>query len=170
MSESVLILLARAIHVVSGVIWSGAAFVLAIAVVPLFARHGAEGAGRWLGMVAARAGALIGASAPLAILSGVYLFAALHHHDDSASGIVLKTGASAALLSAVVGALFSRTAGRELMQFHQASARQAINSPDAGRQLAALRTRATVSARAVAALLGVAVLAMATFRYVSALI
>ncbi len=155
MSESALILLARAIHVMSGVIWSGAAFVLAIAVVPLFARHGADGAGRWLGIVAARAGALIGASAPLAILSGVYLFATLHHHDDSAGGIVLKTGASAALLAAVVGVLFSRTAGRKLLQLHQASAPQAMNSPDVSRQLAALRMRATLSARAAAALLGV---------------
>jgi uncharacterized membrane protein len=170
MSESALIVLARAIHVMSGVIWSGGAFVMAIAVAPLFARHGAEGAGRWLGMVAGRAGALMGASAALAILSGTYLFATLHPHDDSASGIVLKTGAAAAVLAAVVGALFNRTAGRKLRQLHQASAPKAMNSPDMGRQLAALRMRAALSARVAAALLGVAVLAMATFRYASALV
>lgn len=169
MSESALIVLARAIHVMSGVLWSGGAFVLAIAVVPLFARDGADAAGRWLGLVARRAGALIGASAPLAILSGMYLFATLHPHDDSASGIVLKTGAVAAVLAAVVGAVFGRTAGRKLLQLHQASSPQAMNSPDRTRQLAALRMRAIVSARAAAVLLGVTVVAMATFRYASAL-
>ena len=170
MLESTFIVLARAIHVMSGVIWSGCAFVLAVVVVPLVARHGTEGAGRWLGLAARRAGTLIATSAPLAILSGIYLFATLHPHDGSASGIVLKTGAAAALLAAAVGILFSRTAGRQLLQLSQVSTQQGVSSPDAGGQLAALRRRVAVSARLGAALLGVAVLAMATFRYVSAVI
>ena len=170
MSESTLIVLARAVHIMSGVIWSGAVFVLAIAVVPLLVRHGAEGAGRWLGMVAARAGALVGTSAGLAILSGLYLFATLHPHDESASGIVLKTGAAAALLAAAVGGLFSRTAVRKLLQLQEASSQQAMNSPDKGPPPAALQMQAAVSARVAAALLGIAVLAMATFRYASAVV
>jgi len=44
-----------------------------------------------------------------------------------------------------------------------------MNSPDLG-HLAALRMRAALSAGAAAVLLGVAVLAMATFRYASALV
>lgn len=170
MSESALIVLARAIHVISGVIWSGGAFVLAIVVVPLFVRHGAEGAGRWLGMVAGRAGALVGASAGLAIFSGMYLFATLHLHDRSAGGIVLETGAAAAVLAAAVGALFGRTSGRKLLQLHQAPSSEGMNSADTIRQLTALRMRAALSARVAAALLGVAVLAMATFRYASTLV
>jgi uncharacterized membrane protein len=162
-----LIVLARAIHVMSGVAWAGAAFVLAIVVVPLLARQ-PEGAGAWLGLVARRAGALVAVSAPLAILSGIYLFATLHQHDDSAGGSVLKTGAAAALAAAAVGALFSRPAGRKLMQLNQESAQAGAASSDAIRQLATLRMRAAVSARVAAALLGVAVLAMATFRYAAA--
>ena len=170
MPEPALILLARAIHVMSGVVWAGGAFVLAFAVVPLFGRNGADSAGRWLGLVARRAAALVAPSAALAILSGIYLFAALHQHDDSASGIVLKTGAAAALLAAVVGALFNRSAGRKLLQLHEASSQHTANSPDTIRQLAALRMRAAISVRATAALLGVTVLAMATFRYASAIV
>jgi hypothetical protein len=82
----------------------------------------------------------------------------------------LKAGAAAAVLAAVVGALFNRTAGRKLLQLHQACAPQSMNSPDLGQQLAALRMRAALGARVAAALLGVAVLAMATFRYASALV
>jgi hypothetical protein len=52
----------------------------------------------------------------------------------------------------------------------QASSQSAMNSPDTVRQLAALRVRAAVSARVAAALLGIAVLAMATFRYASAVV
>ncbi len=74
------------------------------------------------------------------------------------------------LLSAAVGVLFSRPAGRKLLQLNQASAQAGAASPETVRQLAALRMRAAVSARLAAALLGVTVLAMATFRYASALV
>jgi len=170
MSEITLIVLARAIHVISGVAWAGAAFVLTIVVLPLFARHGADGAARWLGLVARRAGVLVAVSAPLAILSGIYLFSALHAHDDSAGGSVLKAGAAAALLAAAVGVLVSRPAGRKLLQLSQQAAQAGAATSDWARQLAALRMRAAVSARVAAALLGVTVLAMGTFRYASALI
>jgi uncharacterized membrane protein len=105
------IVLARAIHVMAGVTWAGAAFVLAMVVVPLAARFGAEGAGRWLGMVARRAGLVSGISALLTILSEVYLFATLHSHDDSVSGLVLKAGAAAALASLLVGLFVGRPPG-----------------------------------------------------------
>ena len=170
MSELVLIVLARAIHVMSGVAWAGAALVLATVVLPIATRHGADGAARWIALVARRAGTLVAVSAPLTILSGMYLFAALHPHDASAGGSVLKTGAAAALLSAAVGVLFSRPVGRRLLQLNQASAQAGAASSETVRQLATLRMRAAVSARVAAALLGVTVLAMATFRYASALV
>jgi uncharacterized membrane protein len=128
------IVLARAIHVMSGVAWAGAAFVLATAIIPVLVPNGADNSAPWLGTVARRAGALSGISAMLTVLSGVFLFAVLHPHDSSAGGLVLKSGAMAALLSLAVG----------------------------------LRTRTVLSARVSAALLAVAVLAMAVFRYAAA--
>ena len=109
-------------------------------------------------------------SAPLAILSGMYLFATLHPDDQSAGGVVLKAGAAAALPSAVVGVLFSRTAGRRLHQLSKASGQQAKPSPEVAREMAALRMRIAVSARVAAGLLGVTVLAMATYRYAAAVL
>jgi uncharacterized membrane protein len=168
MLDSVFIVLARAIHVMSGVIWAGGIFLMAIVIVPLLARHGGEGAGRWLGLAGRRTGLAVATSAPLAILSGTYLFATLHPHDQSAGGVVLKAGAAAALLSAAVGVLVSRTAGRRLLQL--TSAQQAKPSPEAAREMAALRMRIAVSARVAAGLLGVTVLAMATYRYAAAVL
>src|SRR5258708_19707067 len=97
-----LIVLARVVHVMAGVIWAGATFVLAAVIVPIAARYGTEGAGRWTAMVAGRVGPIAGISALLTVLSGSYLFATLHSNDSSAAGLVLKVGAVAAFLSLAI--------------------------------------------------------------------
>jgi uncharacterized membrane protein len=162
------IVLARAIHVMAGVAWAGTIFVLAMVIVPLAVGHGAESAGRWLGMVARRAGMISGISALLTVLSGIYLFAALHPHDDSIGGLILKAGAVAALFSFAVGALLGRPAGQRLAKLQQTSAGEAAPSTQTLQELASLRRRSALSARLAAGLLGAAVFAMAVFRYASA--
>ncbi|MBR0344355.1 MAG: hypothetical protein IJI03_03730, partial [Rudaea sp.] len=84
-----LIVRARAIHVIAGVAWAGATFMLASVIVPIALRHGAEGAGRWMGLAARRAGMSSMIAALLTVLSGIYLFAVLHAQDASAGGFVL---------------------------------------------------------------------------------
>jgi hypothetical protein len=156
MSEVAFIVLARAIHVMSGVTWAGTAFVLATVI--------SQAPGNWPGNIARRAGVLSGISAVLTVLSGLFLFAVLHPHDNSVGGLVLKSGATAALLSLAVGLLIGRPAGRELARLH-ASRDDTALSRGTIQQLSRLRTRTVVSARVAAALLAVAVLAMAVFRY-----
>jgi uncharacterized membrane protein len=119
MSDFTFIVLARAIHVMAGVTWAGAAFILAMVVIPLAAQHGAEGAGRWLSLVARRAGTFMGISALLTVVSGIYLFAILHSRDASAGGLVLKSGAAAALLALAIGLLVARPAGQKLAKLHE---------------------------------------------------
>jgi uncharacterized membrane protein len=167
MSEVSFIVLARAIHVMSGVTWAGTAFVLAMVIAPVSVPKGADNPGPWLGIVARRAGALSGISAVLTVLSGVFLFAVLHPHDNSVSGLVLKSGATAALLSLAVGLLISRPAGLEVARLHAGHDGTAL-SQEAIQQLSRLRTRTVLSARVAAVLLAVAVLAMAVFRYAAA--
>ena len=70
MSEIAFIVLARAIHVMSGVTWAGAAFVLAMVIAPIMVPKGSDIPSPWLGTVARRAGALAGISAVLTVLSG----------------------------------------------------------------------------------------------------
>jgi hypothetical protein len=137
MSNALLILLARAVHIVGGVVWAGSVFVMASAILPLAARQGNEGFGQWVQPIGRKVGPVAGIGAMLTIISGIYMMAVLHPHDRSVGGIVLIAGASAALLSFLPGFFFPRGSA--------------------------------VGARITAALLGIAVLAMATFRYAAAI-
>ncbi len=169
MSDIALIVLARAVHVMAGVTWAGATFVLAVVVVPLATRHGSQGAGRWLGMVARRSGSVSGIAALLTVVSGIYLLMTLHPNDGSPSGLVLKSGALAALLSLAVALLVGRPAGVRLQKLNASLAEGELPSPEIAQQVARLGLRARMSSRLAAGLLGVAVLAMAVFRYASIL-
>jgi uncharacterized membrane protein len=154
----------------AGVIWAGATFLLATVIVPIAIRHGAEGAGRWSGMIARRAGQMSGISALLTVSSGIYLFAALHPNDTSVGGLVLKTGAVAALLSLAIGFSVGRPTGLKLAKLSDQGSSTAAPSADVLQQLSALRGRAVLSSRLTAAFLGIAVLSMAVFRYAQAMI
>ena len=169
MSTLALIVLARAIHVIAGVAWAGATFVLATVVVPMGNRYSAEGAGRWTGMIAGKVGPMSGIAALLTVASGVYLFAVLHPQDSSASGLVLKCGAAAALLSLAIGFLLGRPTGIALGRLNEQRATTAAPAADLLERMAKLRRRAALSSRLAAALLGVAVLSMAVFRYAQAI-
>jgi len=98
-------------------------------------------------------------------VSGVYLFATLHPHDSSVSGLVLKCGAIAALLSLAVGLLLGRPTGIALGKLDEQRSTTAAPAPSLLEQMAQLRRRAALSSRAATALLGIAVLSMAVFRY-----
>lgn len=168
MTTVALILLARAIHILGGVFWAGSTFLLTWVIFPIGAQHAADGAGRWVGMIGRKAGPISGISALLTVLSGVYLMLVLHPGDRSASGIVLQAGAVAAVLSFFVGFFVGRPAGQKLVQLVE----QQSSTPSSAElaQRASLQKRAAISSRLTAALLGLAVLAMALFRYVQALV
>ncbi len=170
MSNIQLIVLARAVHVMAGVIWAGAAFLLAAVIMPMAVRHRAEGTGRWTGMIARRVGPVSGIAALLTVLSGIYLFATLHPHDSSIGGIVLKTGAVAALLSLGIGYLIGRPAGIRLEKLNEQLSRAGAPSEDILQQMTRLSRRGAWGSRLTAALLGVAVLSMAVFRYAQAIV
>jgi uncharacterized membrane protein len=166
MTTVTLLLLARVFHIFGGVIWAGSMFALSFAIMPVAARYANEGAGRWMGEVMRRLGPLSGISALITVLSGLYLFATLHSGDHSAGGMVLGTGAAAAVLSLLVGALIGRPTAMRLSKLQSETA----NATGANlAQLTSLRRRAAWSSRVTGILLGLAVLAMAAFRYAPAL-
>lgn len=167
MTTVALILLARVLHILGGVIWAGSTFLLTWVIFPIGAQHAADGAGRWVGMIARKAGPVSGISAMLTVLSGIYLMLVMHPGDRSAGGLVLQAGALAAVLSFFVGIFVGRPAGQKLLQLMQ----QQSSSPTTAElaQRDGLRKRAAISSMLTALLLVLAVLAMATFRYVQAL-
>lgn len=161
-----LIVMARVLHVIAGIGWAGSTFMLAGVIVPMTARYADEGFSRWAALIARRVGPIAGISGLLTVLSGIYLFATLHASDTSASGLVLRAGALAALLAFVAG-LVSRATGRKLATLTEVivTSAPAPASSELGREIVGLRRRAAVSSRVTAALLGLAVLSMALFRY-----
>ena len=158
MTSVALILLARAAHILGGVSWAGSTFLLTWVVFPIGAQHAADGASRWVAMIGRKAGPVSGISALLTVLSGIYL----------ASGMVLQAGAVAAVLSFFVGFFVGRPAGQKLLQLDEQRSPTPSSADLAQRE--ALRKRAAISSKLTAALLGLAVLAMAVFRYVQALV
>jgi len=84
--------------------------------------------------------------------------AVLHPHDRSIGGLMLISGAVAALLSFAVGFFIGRPAGLKLAQLSEQQTKSGAPSADAAQQLAVLRARTAVSARITGLLLGLAVL------------
>jgi uncharacterized membrane protein len=162
-SNLALIVLMRAVHVTAAIAWAGAVFIVAGVLVPLARRNGPD-VGRVVGIVTQRVGPVIGASGALAVISGLYLFAALHRDDQSSGALILGAGALAGTLSLAVGLFFGRPAGRALAAVNVGAGTEATL------QISRLRNRAAASARLMAALLALAILAMATFRFAPALI
>jgi len=153
-----LILLARAIHILAGVYWAGAMFVLVGSLLPAMR----SGGGPALSPVMKSLGMRSGAAALLSIFAGLYLFAGLHAHDDSAGGKVLGIGAAAGILAFLVGVLVNMPASRKLAQL---SANPPADPQQRAQQAAALQSRVTLGTRLIALLMFVAVLCMAVFRY-----
>ena len=164
-----LIVLARVVHVMAGVTWAGATSIMAAAIVPIAVRYGTEGAGRWTAAIARRVGPMAGIAALLTVLSGSYLYVSLHSDDRSASGIVLGVGALAAIMSLLVGFFIGRPARVKLSDLSERHSLAATPPADVLEGISRVRVRALVSARLAAALLGVAVLSMASFRYAQAI-
>jgi hypothetical protein len=153
-----LILVARAVHVVAGVVWAG--FVLlGVVLLPAVAMRDDAAARSVREAMATVVPRLAGPAAGLTILSGIYLMAVLHPGDQSMTGFALRVGALAALSSIVLGAALIGPRSRKLARIEL--------DRGTGDPLVEQRLRSTLSlaARLNGAVMLVAVLAMATARY-----
>lgn len=170
MSGAMLILLARLVHILGGLLWVGTMFVMSVVVLPIAGKHRTDGGLRWMGLIIRKLAPASGIAALLTIISGIYLMFVLHPHNTSPSGIVLMVGAAAALLAFVVGFFIGRPAGMKLVKLSDQQATPEAPSAEIEQKLAALHARAAVSAKITLTLLILAVLGMAAFRYVQLLV
>ncbi len=108
MTAITLIITARIVHVVSSTIWAG--FVIIAGVVLVDAPHGttAEDARRVRRSAINRAARVVAPAAIVSLLSGLYLFSALHAGARTPTEIALAIGALAAVLSFFIKALNGR--------------------------------------------------------------
>ena len=160
MFSPTLILLARAIHILAGIYWAGAMFVMAGSLLPALRNN--NGAGPALVPVMKGIGMRSGIAALISIIAGFYLFAGLHAQDQSTGGKVLGIGAAAAILAFLVALFVNMPSGRKLAQLH-------ANPPADAKLVAALQSRVSLGTRLIAGLMGITVLCMAVFRYASLL-
>lgn len=150
-----IIAIARAIHILSGVIWAGFAIVLGTLVLPRLAPEGRPFIGQYMGQYGAR---VAGAAAGLTFLSGLYLMWRLHWGDRSAMATTLGMGALLAIAAGITGGAISGRAATQLAKL--------TPGPNAAAQAAALRNRMALGARITATLLILSIICMAIARYV----
>jgi hypothetical protein len=171
MDDRVLTLLLRLIHILAGVFWAGSAFLLAGFLVPTVRETGPEG-GRFMAHLVAqrRLPMFLGIAMLLTVLSGLTLYArtAAATHGiwaGSAPGIAYAVGALSAIVGGIVGLAIPGAAGKRMAAIGQQVAQAGRPSPEQQAEIARLQGRMAVGARVAAGLLAVAVMAMATARY-----
>jgi hypothetical protein len=158
-----LILIARTLHVVSSVVWAGFVMLIGFWFVGPHV-HGGPRESRWLrqGMVD-RGAPIVAPAALVSVLSGLYLFRALHA-GPSWHELILISGAFSAVLSFFVGALGSGPPERRLARIDSEQKGDHVG-PAVQAEIARLERRVTISARVTALLLLWATTSMAIARY-----
>lgn len=171
MGEHALMLALRLAHVTGGVMWVGAALLMAGFVAPAARDAGAEGFLPRL-MRDRRAGVYLMATALTTIVSGVALYArmsALTAGSFAAShqGITLGIGGAAGVLALATAALGTGPAARRMALLGAALRGEGRTpTPDEARQMGRLRARVRACTAASMALLLLATACMAVGRYV----
>lgn len=168
-----LMLVLRVVHVVFGVFWAGTLFFVTLFLEPSVREAGPDGARVMQGLMQRRFMQVLPLSAVLTILSGLWLLWRVSAGFQptwfgSATGITLSIGMTAAIVGFALGMSLMRPAQLRAMALAQALPQLPDDAARAAQQavIQALRRRAAVTARWVAALLAAAVVTMAVARYV----
>lgn len=160
----------RAVHIGGGVLWAGATFTLAAFIEPTAASAGPEGS-RFLQRLAGRYSPAVTVAGLLTVVAGIWLFSIdsggfQPAFMGSALGVTLSIGGLCGLLAAVVGFGVSGRSAARLQAVSRAIQGQAGGmTPEQTAQLQAIQRRLRNAGRLAALLLGVAVVCMATARY-----
>lgn len=165
-------ILLRLTHVFFGVFWAGTIFFMATFLLPSVRRAGPDGGKVMYQLVRSRFVVLLPAFALLNIFSGIWLLARTSGGWDpgwmgSRPGIVLSTGGALAIVAFLIGMTVQRPASMKIAAL--AEEIQAGGGPPSAEQsarMAALQKRVTTSLHWIAALIAIAVMCMAVFRYV----
>ena len=171
MDQTVTLVL-RFIHIVGGVFWVGAVFLMVGFIFPTVRETGPTG-GRFMQelMQRRRLSVFINTAAGLTMLSGFILMGRIVAATDGAwmntrSGMTFATGGLATIIAAIIGGAIVGRSGKRLTTL--GTAIQASGGPPSAEQsaeMSRLQARMGKAMHVVAALLLVAVTSMATARY-----
>jgi hypothetical protein len=171
MNEPAITIVLRLIHILSGIFWVGAIFLIAGFLVPTVRASGPEG-GRFMQhlMLRRRLSVFLLIAMLLTVISGFTMYARLVAATNGAwagtpPGIGYGLGGLAAILAAVVGGAISGPAALRMATIgQQASQGGGLSSEQQG-EMQRLQRRSAVGSRITAALLAAAAGAMAVARY-----
>jgi hypothetical protein len=171
MDERTITLLLRLVHILAGIFWVGAIFLMAGFLLPTLRATGREG-GRFMQhlMQQRRLPIFLAIAMLLTVLSGFTLYTRMVSATHGAwagtpPGIAYGVGGLSAILGALVGMLVSGSAARRMAAIGQRSA-QAGGPPAAEQvEMERLQGRMVLGSRLVAGFLAVAATAMAVARY-----
>src|SRR5262245_1754898 len=164
MTGAAIVLIARALHVVSSVIWAGFVMLVGFWFVGSEVSDGPERS-RWLRQTMVNRGSrIVAPAAVVSLLSGLYLFSTLHRGTWSKPEFMLGFGAFASVVSFFVGAIGSGPAEKRLAQLDAAKARGEW-SREALAEVGALERRVLITARLTGMLLFASSIAMAVTPY-----
>jgi len=172
LSADASLLLARALHVVAGTIWAGAAIVIAVYILPATRAAGTAGSAvlRELTVVR-RVPEVLLALALVTIVSGIYLFGVASGGFQSAwlhsrPGMGYSLGGASALIAFVIGSTVNIPTARRIGALAaQLQASGAPPTPEQANTLRRLSLRLLQGTRAVAVLVSIATTLMALARY-----
>lgn len=158
-----MLLVMRVLHIAMGVFWAGTMMFNAAFLMPAFRDAGPDGAKVAAALARRRFLDIMPWIAALTIVSGIWLywFDSVGFRPPfmrSRMGISLGVGALAAVIAFILGVAVMRPAMNKAMRLGQDPAQQAAAQ--------ALRVRAGILGRVIAALLGIAVAGMAVARYI----
>lgn len=170
MNQGIMLVL-RFVHIVSGVFWAGAVFLMVGFIFPAVRASGPQ-AGRFMEEVAKRRlPVFMNIAGGLTMLSGLIMYIGAITMTDGAwlstrSGMGITVGAVATIIAGIIGGTASRRGGQRMAKIGEAiKASGGAPTADQAAELGAVQARMAKAMRVVAALLLVAVTSMATARY-----
>ena len=170
--DQTITLVLRLAHIVGGVLWVGAGFLMVGFIFPTVRETGPAG-GRFMQelMQRRRLSVFMNTAAGLTMLSGFIMYGRIVGATNGAwagtrAGMVFGLGGLATILAAIIGGAIVGRGGAQLAKLSQAAqASGGAPSPEQAAEIGRLQARMTKAMRAVAVLLFIAVAAMATGRY-----
>jgi uncharacterized membrane protein len=171
MDDQTLTIVLRLIHILAGIFWVGAIFLMAGFLVPTARASGPEG-GRFMQqlMLRRRLSLFLAVAMLLTVISGFTMYARVAAATNGVwagtpPGIAYGVGGLAAILGAIMGGAISGSAARRIAAIGQGASPAGGLSAEQQAEMQRLQARTALGSRVTAGLLAIAAGAMAIARY-----
>ena len=169
--DQTITLVLRLVHIVGGVFWVGAVFLMVGFIFPTVRETGPAGGRFMQELMQRRLSVFMNSAAGLTMLSGLIMYGRMTAATNGAwagtrAGMTFGIGGLATIVAGIIGGAIVGRGGARLAKLSQAAhASGGAPSPEQAAEIGRLQARMTKAMRAVAVLLFIAVAAMATGRY-----